>query len=39
MKKEKCPTPGQRYSDKFPTARTDKKTNVPGGEVGTLGFD
>ena len=29
----KCPTPGQRFSDKFPTARTDKMTNArrPGG--------
>ena len=25
---EKCPTPGQRFSDKFPTAGTDKMTNA-----------
>ena len=24
---EKCPTPKQRFSDKFPTARTEKMTN------------
>ena len=24
---EKCPTPGQRFSDKFPTTWTDKVTN------------
>ena len=25
---DKCPTPGQRFSDKFPTAGTDKMTNT-----------
>ena len=25
---DKYPTPGQRFSDKFPTARTDKVTNA-----------
>ena len=25
---DKCPNPGQRFSDKFPTARTDKMTNT-----------
>ena len=27
----KCPTPGQRFSDKFPTAGTDRMTNARGG--------
>ena len=34
---EKCPTPGQRLSDKFPTVGTDKITNarqMPGGGGG-----
>ena len=38
---DKCPTPGQRFSDKFPTARTDKVTNAwqsPGWGKGTLGI-
>ena len=25
---DKCPTPGQRFSDKFPTAGTDKMRNT-----------
>ena len=25
---DKCPTPGHRYSEKFPTAGTDKMANV-----------
>ena len=32
---DKCPTPKQRFSDKFPTARTDKMTNswqIPTGD-------
>ena len=36
---DKCPTPGQRFSDKFPTTGTDEVTDVrrvPGG-MGTLG--
>ena len=38
---DKCPTPKQRFSDKFPTARTDKMTNswqIPTG-MGMLGID
>ena len=34
---DKCPTPGQRFSDKFPTAGTKKMTNdrqMPGGGQG-----
>ena len=27
---DKCPTPGQRCSEKFPTAGTDKMTNAWG---------
>ena len=27
---DKCPIPGQRFSDKFPTTGTDKMTNAPG---------
>ena len=30
----KCPTSGQRFSDKFPTAGIDKKTNARGGGGG-----
>ena len=40
---DKFPTQGQRLSDKFPTARTDKMTNMPdkypGGHMGMLGID
>ena len=38
----KCPTSGQRFSDKFPTAGIDKKTNARGGGRRggcTLGID
>ena len=27
-KTQQCPTPGQRFSEKFPTASTDKITNA-----------
>ena len=39
---EKFPTPGQRFSDKFPTAGTYKMTiarKMPGGYLVTLGID
>ena len=39
---DKCPIPGQRFSDKFPTAKTDKVTNAwqsPGWGKGTLGIN
>ena len=32
---DKCPTPGHRFSDKFPTTGTDKMTNAREG-MGTL---
>ena len=45
----KCPTLGQRFSDKFPTAGTDQITNTQqmpgwggggrGRGIGTLGID
>ena len=35
---DKCPTPGYRFSDKFPTKRTDKMTNAREG-MGTLGIN
>ena len=39
---DKCPTPGQRFSDKFPTVGTDKVTSGwqnAQGRMGMLGIE